>query len=693
MPKLHLLQTALNGGEVAPALRHRTDLAVSQTWLKEAANVIIHPQGGVSNRAGTQMLAQAKNADVRLIPFEFSNDNTYILEFGANYIRFYTPQGQIITQDGAPYEISTPFADVWKLRVFQIADVMYIAWGGKPQKLTRYGHTDWTLTEYEYVSGPYELQNTDEGRNMAAGYDSQNKKFYLYADFNAFSSEDVGRFVKINYTFDAAHLAGTVSNSNDNYVSDRAFAQGQYIFKTHGTWQGTIKVQCSKDLTDWKTVREFESSKADESGSNYDYTGNLEEGMWWMRVSADITNGTVYYSLDTQNFSGYLQWQILQVDNQSQALAQPLDGIAGVEELITPEGTSGSVLKDKIVPALTSNTTPYGNAYSANFSNNAYLLFTQMNTLPSADFITFGYKPESAYYVRSMSFYVKKTENGKDVEFAPAEIKEALEVSYSLSSGSSQLLNLTIKQGEEEFEFIADFGQYLLTDNLFVKWTESNSVVSLGKVNFAGYKYEAGKEPMSLSASWAMGAWGEGAGYPTDVCGYQDRIFWFKDNRADASKIGQYNDFAMSENSADDDAVSITLADEKINKIRLLAMDVDGTMTEGSICIGADGEIMKQFDVRDGLGISLLNRSGIITAIITGRDSQIVRKRAQELKINEIMQGIARKDEAIRKLAQRYDVALENIAYIGDDLNDLPALRKWYESIKKQDDLYRFGEN
>lgn len=117
------------------------------------------------------------------------------------------------------------------------------------------------------------------------------------------------------------------------------------------------------------------------------------------------------------------------------------------------------------------------------------------------------------------------------------------------------------------------------------------------------------------------------------------------------------------------------MLDEKINKIRLLAMDVDGTMTEGAICIGADGEMMKQFDVRDGLGISLLNRSGIITAIITGRDSQIVRKRAQELKIKEIMQGIARKDDAICKLAQRYDIALENIAYIGDDLNDLPALR------------------
>ena len=571
MPKLHVLQTALNGGEVAPALRHRTDLAVSQIWLKEAKNMIVHPQGGVSNRAGTHMLAQAKNANVRLIPFEFSNENTYVLEFGAGYIRFYTPQGQIITQDGEPYEIATPFEDVWKLRVFQSADVMYIAWGGKPQKLTRYGHADWTLTEYEYKNGPYDLQNTDEGRNMAAGYDSQNNKFYLYADFNAFSSEDAGRAVKINYAFDAAHLAGKISNTDDNYLSGRAFAQGQYVFKTHGTWQGTIKVQCSQDLTDWKIVREFESSSADESGSNYDHAGSLEEGMWWVRVAADITNGTVYYSMDTQNFSGDLQWRILETISQSQAQAQPLDGIAGVEELISPQGTSTSVLKDKIVPALTSNTTPYGKAYSASLTENAYLLFTQMNVLSAADYMTFGYEPESAYYVRSMSFYAKKTTDGKDAEFTLQEAKEALEVSYSLNDSASQLLNVTVKRGEEEFEVVADFGQYVLSDNLFVKWKESSSAVSLGKVNFAGYKYEAGKEPINLSAAWAMGAWSGRTGYPTDVCGYQDRVFWFKDNRADASKIGQYQDFGVSENAADDDAVSITLADEKINKITAVA--------------------------------------------------------------------------------------------------------------------------
>ena len=107
----------------------------------------------------------------------------------------------------------------------------------------------------------------------------------------------------------------------------------------------------------------------------------------------------------------------------------------------------------------------------------------------------------------------------------------------------------------------------------------------------------------------------------------------------------------------------IRMSDKRIKNIKVIAMDVDGTLTDGAIYIGKDGEMMKAFDVKDGLGISLLNRSGIITSIITGRTSQIVQKRADELKITKVMQGISKKDEA-----------LQHIAYIGDDLNDLPAL-------------------
>ena len=118
----------------------------------------------------------------------------------------------------------------------------------------------------------------------------------------------------------------------------------------------------------------------------------------------------------------------------------------------------------------------------------------------------------------------------------------------------------------------------------------------------------------------------------------------------------------------------IRMSDKRIKNIKVIAMDVDGTLTDGAIYIGKDGEMMKAFDVKDGLGISLLNRSGIITSIITGRTSQIVQKRADELKITKVMQGISKKDEALQHLADECCVKLENIAYIGDDSNDLPAL-------------------
>ena len=109
--------------------------------------------------------------------------------------------------------------------------------------------------------------------------------------------------------------------------------------------------------------------------------------------------------------------------------------------------------------------------------------------------------------------------------------------------------------------------------------------------------------------------------------------------------------------------------------IRLLAMDVDGTMTDGKIYIGPSGETMKAFNVKDGQGITLLHKAGIVTAIITARESAIVANRAQELGIREVHQGKSDKLEVMREIAKRLDLSPEEIAYIGDDVTDLPVLR------------------
>ena len=102
-------------------------------------------------------------------------------------------------------------------------------------------------------------------------------------------------------------------------------------------------------------------------------------------------------------------------------------------------------------------------------------------------------------------------------------------------------------------------------------------------------------------------------------------------------------------------------------KIRMLAMDVDGTLTDGSIYIGNQGEVMKAFDVKDGYGIVNLSKKGILSVIITGRKSQIVKKRAEELQIKELHQGVDNKLEKLKNIANIYGISSAEIAYIGDD--------------------------
>lgn len=111
-----------------------------------------------------------------------------------------------------------------------------------------------------------------------------------------------------------------------------------------------------------------------------------------------------------------------------------------------------------------------------------------------------------------------------------------------------------------------------------------------------------------------------------------------------------------------------------MHKIKLLAMDVDGTLTDGRIYIGPDGEVMKAFDVKDGYGIVRFREAGGIPVIITGRRSRIVEQRCRELGITELHQGVSDKLDCLMKLASRYGLEREEIAYIGDDLNDLACM-------------------
>jgi len=117
-------------------------------------------------------------------------------------------------------------------------------------------------------------------------------------------------------------------------------------------------------------------------------------------------------------------------------------------------------------------------------------------------------------------------------------------------------------------------------------------------------------------------------------------------------------------------------ANEAAKKIKLLALDVDGVMTDGSITYDENGIEYKTFNAKDGHGLVRMGKSGFITAIITARNNGTVAHRAKNLNITELYQGQKYKLSALEEIMAKYNLTFENIAYMGDDLPDLCILEK-----------------
>lgn len=152
-----LIQPSFSAGEVSPATYARVDLGRYYTALRTCRNYQILPEGGAQNRAGTRFIAEVKTSAsiTRLIPFQFSTEQTYILEFGHNYIRFITGGAQVIS-GSVPYEIATTYtaAQLFDLKFTQSADVMTIVHPDHPpRELARLAPTNWTLTAITFEPG------------------------------------------------------------------------------------------------------------------------------------------------------------------------------------------------------------------------------------------------------------------------------------------------------------------------------------------------------------------------------------------------------------------------------------------------------------------------------------------------------------------------------------------------------------
>jgi hypothetical protein len=196
-----LLLSTFNAGEWSPDLYGRIDLDKYRNACRAIENFVLLAQGPATRRPGTQFIAGTKDdGAVRLIPFEFSTEQAYVIEAGESYFRFYMNGGRIETVPGTAYEIATPYAaaDLAGLKWAQSADILYLTHPNfAPRKLARSGHTSWSLSEIEFLDGPYLDENV--GVITLAPAAASGSNVTLTASANLFAATDVGRLVRIKH--------------------------------------------------------------------------------------------------------------------------------------------------------------------------------------------------------------------------------------------------------------------------------------------------------------------------------------------------------------------------------------------------------------------------------------------------------------------------------------------------------------
>jgi len=350
---VHIIKPTFAGGEFAPSLYSRVDLQRFQTGCKTLRNFYVHPHGGASNRPGFQYIASTKTEakKARVVGFEYSIEQAYILEFGEYYIRFYMDGGQIVapgttaawgsgvvyhigdfvvvsavvyrsktdhTSNGTThntppgnatdweasniYEIATPWDenDLVDLQFTQSADVLYVAHPDFcTRAISRYSHTYWDITYFPFVNGPFQLPNTTATTITPSAVSGTG--ITLTASTSIFAATNVGSLYKLeHYIAGQSQTEAFTGVANGTGIKCGAGASWRII--SHGTWTGKIRVEKSNDGgTTWYAVRSF--SSANDNNINTYGAETDEDAPFLVRVACyGYSSGTINVDLTTDGF-------------------------------------------------------------------------------------------------------------------------------------------------------------------------------------------------------------------------------------------------------------------------------------------------------------------------------------------------------------------------------------------------------
>ena len=394
MPKAAAIQTNFTAGELSPRLEGRVDISKYFNGARTLKNMIIHPHGGTTRRGGTKHVSNAKNGDkkVRLIPFQFSVEQAYMLEFGENYIRFYRDDA-LIGGGGFGSGFSTGFAgsasivevtttylesELFEIQFVQSADVLYLVHPNhEPAKLSRTGVDAFSIADEEFVNGPWLDRNVSDTTLNPSGTTGT---VTIAASDSTFVSTDVGRLVRIDEGADFGWAEITIFTSDvlvtadvkDDFVS--ATAQKAWLLGAFSVTTGfASSVAFFEDRIVYAaTPLDPQTIWGSQSGIYNDFgIGALDSDAYIYTIASDQVNAIRWLSPGKSLTIGTVGGEFLMSASTR-------------DEAITPTNV-------KIV-----RQSEYGSAYIMPVRSNGVVLFLQRSTKKLRQFI---YQFESDTYI------------------------------------------------------------------------------------------------------------------------------------------------------------------------------------------------------------------------------------------------------------------------------------------------------
>lgn len=295
---------SFNAGELSPLLQGRTDVDKYFSGVRTMENFLVLSYGGAERRPGSKFIAPVRHAGnkTRLLPFEFSITQAYIIEAGNLYFRFYKDGGQIVDPT-SPVQVTTDYqtADLFELQFIQSADTMYIVHPDyPPATLTRSSDTSWTLVDIDFQRGPFLTQNITDTTiepNATTG------TIDLTASEDIWNVNHIGALWQITHTVDSNEASksfgtGGAQNSTTNTVQ----LNRKFDFSTHGTWTGTVILQRSYDSgSTWKDVRPVHYE--DDGNITYSDSETVADAIYRIHKAASaISSGTCNANFIVRSF-------------------------------------------------------------------------------------------------------------------------------------------------------------------------------------------------------------------------------------------------------------------------------------------------------------------------------------------------------------------------------------------------------